>query len=41
MLNYCSENERVKRAYTFYLEAASGKQCATIETALRAISRFE
>src|SRR5258708_17127005 len=25
MPKYCSENENVKRAYTFYLEAASGK----------------
>jgi integrase len=41
MPKYCSENERVKRAYTFYLEATSGKQSATIETALRAVSRFE
>jgi hypothetical protein len=37
----CSENEKVKRAYTFYLEAASGKQNATIDSALRAIARFE
>jgi hypothetical protein len=35
---YCSENEKVKRAYTFYLEAASGKQNATIDSALRAIA---
>jgi hypothetical protein len=41
MPKYCSENERVKRAYTFYLQAASGKQDATIEAALRAIVRFE
>ena len=41
MPKYCSENEKVKRAYTFYLEAASGKQSATIDTALRAITRFE
>lgn len=41
MPKYCSENEKVKRAYTFYLEAASGKQNATIDAALRAISRFE
>jgi len=34
-------NEKVKRAYTFYLEAASGKQNATIDSALRAIARFE
>jgi integrase len=41
MAKYCSENERVKRAYAFFLEAASGKQCATIDAALRAIERFE
>ncbi len=41
MPKYCSENEKVKRAYTFYLEAASGKQNATIDSALRAIARFE
>ena len=41
MPKYCSENEKVKRAYAFYLEAASGKQNATIDTALRAIARFE
>lgn len=41
MPKYCSENEKVKRAYTFYLEAASGKQNATIDAALRAIARFE
>jgi hypothetical protein len=41
MLKYCSENERVKRDYAFYLEAANGKQSATIDAALRAIERFE
>ena len=41
MPKYCSENEKVKRTYAFYLEAASGKQNATIDTALRAIARFE
>jgi integrase len=41
MPKYCSENEKVKRAYTFYLQAASGKQDATVEAALRAIVRFE
>jgi integrase len=41
MPKYCSENEKVKRAYAFYLEAASGKQNATIDGALRAIARFE
>lgn len=41
MLKYCAENERVKRDYAFYLEAANGKQSATIDAALRAIERFE
>src|SRR5258708_9603224 len=41
MPKYCSENEKVKRSYPFYLEAASGKQNATIEGALRAIAQFE
>jgi integrase len=41
MRKYCPENERVKRDYTFYLEAANGKQSATIDAALRAIERFE
>lgn len=41
MSKYCSENERVKRNYAFYLEAANGKQSATIDAALRAIERFE
>lgn len=41
MPKYCSENERVKRNYAFYLEAANGKQNATIDAALRAIERFE
>ena len=41
MTKYCPENERVKRDYTFYLEAANGKQNATIDAALRAIERFE
>lgn len=41
MPNYCSENERVKRDYAFYLEAANGKQSSTIDGALRAIERFE
>ena len=41
MPKYCSENERMKRAYAFYLEAANGKQNATIDAALRAIERFE
>jgi site-specific recombinase XerC len=41
MKKYCPENERVKRDYTFYLEAANGKQSGTIDAALRAIERFE
>jgi integrase len=41
MSKYHPENERVKRQYAFYLEAANGKQDATIDAALRAIERFE
>jgi len=41
MPKYCSENERLKRQYAFYLEAANGKQTATIDAALKAIDRFE
>jgi integrase len=41
MSKYCPENERVKRDYAFFLQAASGKQDATIDAALRAIERFE
>ena len=41
MSKYCAENERVKRDYSFFLEAANGKQDATIDAALRAIERFE
>jgi integrase len=41
MSKYCAENERVKRGYAFFLEAANGKQSATIDAALRAIDRFE
>jgi site-specific recombinase XerD len=41
MHKYCSENERVKREYVLYLEAASGRQSATVDGALRAIERFE
>lgn len=41
MPKYCPENERMKRAYAFFLQAASGKQDATIDAALRAIDRFE
>ena len=35
------ENERMKREYSFYLEAVNGKQSGTIDAALRAIERFE
>jgi integrase len=41
MPKYCPENERVKRDYAFFLQAASGKQEVTIDAALRAIDRFE
>jgi len=41
MSKYCPENERVKRDYSFFLQAAAGKQDATIDAALRAIERFE
>jgi integrase len=41
MLKYCSENERVKRKYALYLEAASGRQSTTADAALRAVGRFE
>lgn len=41
MPKYCPENERVKRDYSFFLQAAAGKQEATIDAALRAIERFE
>jgi len=41
MPKYCPENERVKRDYSFFLQAAAGKQDATIDAALRAIERFE
>lgn len=41
MPKYCPENERLKRAYAFCLQAASGKQDATVDAALRAIVRFE
>jgi integrase len=41
MPKYSPENERVKRDYAFFLQAASGKQDATIDAALRAIDRFE
>jgi hypothetical protein len=41
MTKICSENEARKREYTFYLEAARGKQSASIDGALKAIDRFE
>ncbi|MGJ0427224.1 tyrosine-type recombinase/integrase [Methylocystis sp.] len=41
MAKYCPENEKKKRDYAFFLEAANGKQSATIDAALRAIERFE
>src|SRR5215471_15234705 len=41
MRKYCPENEKKKRDYAFFLEAANGKQSATIDAALRAIERFE
>ncbi len=41
MSKYCPENERVKRDYAFYLEAAYGKQNGTIDPAPRAIERLE
>lgn len=41
MKKYHPENERVKRDYAFFLEAANGKQSPTIDAALRAIERFE
>jgi site-specific recombinase XerC len=41
MSKYCSENERMKREYVLYLEAASGRQSSTADAALRAIERFE
>ncbi len=41
MSKYCAENERMKREYSFFLEAVNGKQSGTIDAALRAIERFE
>ena len=41
MQKYCPANEKKKREYVFFLEAALGKQSATIDAALRAIERFE
>lgn len=41
MKKYHAENVRVTRDYAFFLEAANGKQCATVDAALRAIERFE
>jgi integrase len=41
MTKYCAENERMKRAYAFFLEAAHGRQSATADAALKAIDCFE
>jgi integrase/recombinase XerD len=41
MSKYCAENERMKREYVLFLEAASGRQSGTTDAALRAIERFE
>jgi integrase len=41
MRKYCPENEKKKRDYAFFLEAANGKQSGTIDAALRALERFE
>jgi integrase len=41
MPKYCPENEKKKRDYAFFLEAANGKQSGTIDAALRALERFE
>jgi hypothetical protein len=41
MSKYCADNERMKRAYAFFLEAAHGRQSATADAALKAIDRFE
>lgn len=41
MKKYDPENEQVKRDYAFFLEAANGKQNASVDAALRAIDRFE
>ena len=41
MAKYCPENEKMKRAYCFFLQTADGKQAATIDAALKAIERFE
>jgi hypothetical protein len=35
------ENERVKREYSFYLEAANGKQSTTVDAALRTIDQLQ
>ncbi|MDE2362023.1 MAG: tyrosine-type recombinase/integrase [Hyphomicrobiales bacterium] len=41
MSRYCAENERLKHEYISYLRDAKGKQQASIDSALRAIARFE
>jgi integrase len=41
MSKYCSENVKIRRNYTLYLEAATGRQSTTADVALRAIERFE
>lgn len=37
----CAENERLKYIYASYLRDAKGREQATIDSALRALSRFE
>ena len=37
----CPANEKTKRDYAFFLEAANGKQSTSVDAALRAIHRFE
>ena len=37
----CPANEKTKRDYAFFLEAANGKQSTLVDAALRAIHRFE
>ncbi len=41
MPKFCPDNEATKRKYVFFLQAAEGKQTPTIDSALRAIERFE
>jgi hypothetical protein len=38
MSKHCSENERMKREYVLYFEAASGHQRSTADAALRLLS---